>query len=196
MGDRHRLHDADSPGVPGDHLIWFGPTEPFLMALLHVPLIGRVEAEVPLLPVPLPLQEKLGLLQAGAHAPVRRPPALRRDPEAEDRAAVLHKVEGKTNLRGPSCRSSIQQRTVKASATRRGRNPDAHVIAHETVRKLARQGSRRRETKRPRPRKWCTRIPASSTDGRLQPASASCLGSSFRSPSMTVTRVLASDSAV
>jgi len=35
----------------------------------------------------------------------------------------------------------------RASATRGGRNPDAHVIAHETVRKLARRGSKRRETK-------------------------------------------------
>ena len=49
---------------------------------------------------------------------------------------------------------------------------------------------------RPRPRKWCMRVPASSFDDGLQPALASCLGSSSRLLSITVTRALASDSAV
>ena len=53
-------------------------------------------------------------------------------------------------VQGPLDRAQLRRELVgeqKAFATGRDRNPDAHGVAQETVRELARQGSTGRETK-------------------------------------------------
>ena len=75
---------------PRHHLGGRRPGHPCFAALLHVPLAGGVQAEVPSLPMRLTLEEELGLLHASAKPPVGRPLAVRRDPELDDRALVAH----------------------------------------------------------------------------------------------------------
>jgi hypothetical protein len=67
------LHDADSPRLARDQFARPRPADPLLAAaLLHVPLARRVQAEVELLAVSLPLQEELGLPISGLASGLQR----------------------------------------------------------------------------------------------------------------------------
>ena len=118
-----------------------------------------------------------------------------RDATFTDTFAAILASEGIGILRTP-------MRAPPANASPSGESARSVVSCWRRVQKLglvawpAGSGGTGRYRDRPRPRKWCMRVPASSFDDGLQPALASCLGSSSRLLSITVTRALASDSAV
>src|SRR5260370_34576865 len=89
------------------------------------------------LPYP-PLQEELRLLQPGAETPVRRPLAVGRDSEADDRTAVPHGVEGTARVRpsttGFPCRAMTSEESIAhaAGTIRQGQSPCCPRPARES----------------------------------------------------------------